>query len=137
MMELQQLEAQRQVEAAVRHLADADERLAFATEALSTRMGEAMPANEFLSRQDIVQSIQRAILERRQRLADAQRAWHDVSDRRSQLAIQVESLKNLRLLQWTEHRKAVQAKTQRQLDELAVRRWNLPSTGPQEVNPHA
>jgi flagellar export protein FliJ len=137
MVELKQLEAQRHMVVAERQLDESQGRLACATEALSERMGAAMPASEYLGQQDMVQAIQREFVECRERLTEARQVWQTVSDQRSQLAIQVEALENLRSVQREEHRKAVQAKTQQQLDESALRRWMAPPSATEEVLPHA
>jgi flagellar export protein FliJ len=137
MAEWKQLEARRQVDDAVRQLEESQGRLARATEALSQRMGATMPAGEYLGQQDRVQAIQREIAARGRRLAAAQQVWQAASDRRSQLAVQVETLEHLRSLQREEHRRAVEAKKQQQLDEFAVRRWSASSRDQDEVNPHA
>jgi flagellar export protein FliJ len=124
MAEFDQLEARGRLDQALTQLAAWEQKLSAATVAIAQRLGALVPANEYLGRHDLVQAIQREIVDARQQVAGAERAWQQANERFSQLAVQVETLQTHRSGHWDEYQHSQQLAEQNQRDELALRKWS-------------
>jgi flagellar FliJ protein len=123
--ELNQREAQRKLDAATAKVRAWEQQLDVAAAGLAQHLGIPAPAREYLSRQDVVQLVQREIGDARQRRGQAEQAWQRAREQLSRLSAQEEMLQNHRDRQWQEHHHDQERAVLNQMDDFVLRRWAL------------
>lgn len=122
--ELDQLATKNKLDSAKLQLRGLEEELSTATNEISQGLGNVVPANQYLLQQDIILKLQQQIERANQHICDVEKAFASASEKRAELATEVEALTTLRTAEQKEHRKAVRNANQEQLDDNAMRGWS-------------
>jgi len=132
--EFDQYTKKNKLDSALLRLRELEEDLSTATSEVSRRLGNAVPANQYLLQQDMIQKLQQQIATVNQRISEMERAFRDACETRATLASEVEALITLRTAEQKEHLKSLRNANQQQLDDDAMRGWSSGPTSSREVN---
>lgn len=131
--ELNQLATKNKLDSAQLRLRTLEGELSTATSEISQELGNAMPANQYLFQQDMIQKLQQQIARVNRRIREIEEAWRSACEKRAKLASEVEALNTLRTAEQKEYRKALRNANQQQMDDDAMRGWSSAPTTSREV----
>jgi len=133
--ELNQLATKNKLDSAQLRLRELEKELSTATSEISRGLGSAVPANQYLLQQDMIQKLQQQIARARRRISEIGEAFRNACEKRATLASEAEALDTLRTAEQKEYRKALRNVNQQQLDDDAMRGWSSAPTSSREVKP--
>jgi flagellar FliJ protein len=122
--ELEQQKAQfavHQASARLDHLRDEMARL---SDSLAARVGQAVPADRWVTAYDLLDKMGRQIESAEGELQLAERRLDDARQARVQVSTEVEAIDTLRQQRWDQWKQDVARADQERLDELSVRMWS-------------
>jgi flagellar export protein FliJ len=97
-------------------------------EQLAARVGSLVPAAHWVTTAEMSDRLAQALQQAQARQCAAQQQYQQASQRRAQLATEVEALQTLRQQHYDHWRQQVHKMDQQRLDELGLRRWQQTST---------
>ncbi len=121
--ELDQQRARTAVEAAKLRVDELREQLEQISQNLHTCVGQAVAAQQWVSRYDHSTYLGRALVLAEQAVETAEQQYWQKAEERASIATEVEALQTLRKQQWDNYRQEYLQGEQTRLDEMGMRRW--------------